>query len=302
MKIALIWTNCNISYPPKGWGAIEKYIWEYKINLEKYGHTVDLKYSNDSSLTEYDIVQCHTWNQCVNLIKANIPYIYSFDDSHVIYYGKESELYKNNLIAMNGAICTIVHSQYLIEWFGINNMIYLRHGANPDIFKYLNIPQYEHKLLCIGKTDQNDRKGFGTAVEVAISKNLPITIVGPNEEFLNDFKYEKLNIIGNSDDEELVQIYNDHTIFLHPSKLETGHPNLTLIESIYCGLPVVGVCNEDIDGLYQSDYDFKGVSDGIDTVMGDYDNYQLKCFKTYKNRYYDWYEITYDLVEIYKNL
>ena len=41
MKIAQINLGA-IEIPPKSWGAIEKVIWNYKLQLEKLGHTVDV--------------------------------------------------------------------------------------------------------------------------------------------------------------------------------------------------------------------------------------------------------------------
>ena len=75
-KIALILISPNISVPPKGWGAIEKYIWEYKINLEKLGYIVELCYPDNENLYQFDIVQVHTWNQALYLHEKNIPYIF----------------------------------------------------------------------------------------------------------------------------------------------------------------------------------------------------------------------------------
>ena len=88
MKIALILIDPNISVPPKGWGAIEKYMWEYKVNLEKLGHQVELCYPNSTDLDTFDIVQVHTSNQALYLAQRGIPYIFSFDDTHAVYYGK----------------------------------------------------------------------------------------------------------------------------------------------------------------------------------------------------------------------
>ncbi len=304
LKIALIWTDHKRPWPPKGWGAIEKYIWEYKTNLEELGHIAELRYSNSLDLKDFHIVQSHTWNQSLNLKKREIPYIYSFDDSHVVYYGKESDLFNQNLEAIQSSKLTIVHAKYLKEFFGSRNVIYLRHGANPNKFKYLNRPIYQHKLLCVGRTDQDDRKGFGLAVEAARKLGLEITIVGPNREFFRRIKlnYDKLTIIDDRNDEELLEIYNDHTIFLHPSKLETGHPNLTLIESIYCGTPVVGICNINIDGMKNIEkIDLDSLVDGIKEVMDDYSNYQNLCFKCKNDKFYDWENITKDLLSIYLN-
>jgi len=302
MRIALIWANANTPWPPKGWGAIEKYVWEYKTNLEKMGHIADLRYSNDD-LLEYDIVQVHTWNQALNLKRRGIPYIYSFDDSHVIYYGKDSELYLNNSKAIEHSILSLMHGEFLLDYFDKGKMIYLEHGANPDTFRFLNIPHYEHKLLCVGKTDQDDRKGILLSIDVAKKLSLPITVVGPNEKFFseNNYDYDKLTIIGNKNDDELLKLYNEHTIFLHPSKLETGHPNLTLIESIYCGTPVVGTCNVDILGMRKIKPTKENLIEGIKDMIENYNDYQKQCFTLKDSKVYDWYSITEKLINIYQN-
>ena len=64
--------------------------------------------------------------------------------------------------------------------------------------------------------------------------------------------------------EELIACYRDHTIFLHPSILEAGHPNPTLLEAMSCGLPIVGTYEDDNDlpGLFKSERDFKQITKG----------------------------------------
>jgi glycosyltransferase involved in cell wall biosynthesis len=248
-------------------------------------------------------VQVHSWNQALNLKRRGIPYIYSFDDTHVVYFGKKSEIYKNNQSAVDGSVLSLMHGEFLLEFFDNREKLrYLRHGANPDIFRFLNKRKTEHKLLCVGMTHMNDRKNFLKSIEIAKKMNLPITIVGPNEKFFseNNVDYDKLTIIGNSNDNQLVDIYNDHTIFIHLSKLETGHPNLTLVESIYCGTPVVGTCDVHIDGMNRvkiSDLDNDDVIiDKIQDVINDYSYYQKLCFDTKNSHYYDWDTISNDLV------
>ena len=39
MKFSIVGPNTHI--PPKGWGAVESLIWDYKVNLET-GHEVDI--------------------------------------------------------------------------------------------------------------------------------------------------------------------------------------------------------------------------------------------------------------------
>ena len=40
MRISIIGPNTPI--PPRGWGAVESLIWDYKLSLEKLGHTVQI--------------------------------------------------------------------------------------------------------------------------------------------------------------------------------------------------------------------------------------------------------------------
>ena len=54
MKIAQIHPGCGISVPPQSWGAIEKIVWEFIVNLRKLGHQVDLKWTNEVKPGEYD--------------------------------------------------------------------------------------------------------------------------------------------------------------------------------------------------------------------------------------------------------
>ena len=154
-----------------------------------------------------------------------------------------------------------------------------------------------------------DRKGFRYAIEASRELNLPITIVGPknNENFFNTNKdlldYDKLHIIDtNPDEEELIKLYNEHTIFLHPSELEAGHPNLTLLEAISCGLPIVGTYDgtKELNSIYKIDRSTNSVVTGIKHVMSNIDTFvnhtQIEKLK------YDWSVICERLLNIYDSV
>jgi glycosyltransferase involved in cell wall biosynthesis len=109
-----------------------------------------------------------------------------------------------------------------------------------------------HKLLMIANNglagDSGfDRKGFRYGIEAARELNLPITIAGhtDNQKFFDIHieltNYKKLTLkLTNPTDEEVRELYQDHSIFLHPSMLEAGHPNLTLCEAASSCIPIVG--------------------------------------------------------------
>jgi glycosyltransferase involved in cell wall biosynthesis len=153
---------------------------------------------------------------------------------------------------MKHSIISFTHAEYLINYFSeTDKLFYLRHGANTEFFTPDPSPK-PHALLMIANNglagDSGfDRKGFRYGIEAAKELGLPITIAGHpnNEKFFEVHKdlleYEKLTLkLTNPTDEETRELYQTHTIFLHPSMLEAGHPNLTLCEAASACLPIVG--------------------------------------------------------------
>ena len=251
MRIVHVATGL-ITIPPNGWGAVERLIWEYKIGLEKLGDTIEIKYMNELEKWPDTIVHAHLANQAIYCRDRGIPYVYSLHDHHTEWYGKDSWVFKQNLEAMKGSIISFTHAEYLIDYFNeTDKLFYLRHGANTEFFT----PDYRlggHKLLMIANNglagDSGfDRKGFRYGIEAAKELGLPITIAGhPNNEKFFDIhsellEYKKLTLkLTNPTDEEVRELYQDHSIFLHPSMLEAGHPNLTLCEAASSCIPIVG--------------------------------------------------------------
>ena len=251
MRIVHVATGL-ITIPPNGWGAVERLTWEYKQSLEKLGDVVDIKYMNELEKWPDTIVHTHLANQALYCRDKGIPYVYSLHDHHTEWYGKDSWVYKQNLEAMKHSIISFTHAEYLIDYFSeTDKLFYLRHGANTEFFT----PEYRmgpHKLLMIANNglagDSGfDRKGFRYGIEAARELDLPITIAGhPNNEKFFDIhieltNYKKLTLkLTNPTDEETRDLYRSHTIFLHPSMLEAGHPNLTLCEAASACVPIVG--------------------------------------------------------------
>ena len=316
MKITQV-TPGIISIPPNGWGAIEKVIWNYKFALENFGHICDIKYLDDVDVNNTDIVHIHVANLAIDAKNRGIPYIFSLHDHHVYRYGKESDLYKQNLEAIKGSVISFCHAEFLVDFFDeTDKLFYLSHGVDTMYFLPSNeIKIYKDiKLLCVannGYSDDNsyDRKGFKYAIEAAKKLNLPITIVGPenNLNFFNQNKdlleYEKLNLITrNVPEDELLEIYKSHSIFLHPSELEAGHPNLTILEAISCFMPVVGVYDGSLklESMVRVDRNTDSIVNGINKVILNYEAYIDKCKIDRRN--FDWFVIVDRLRNIYNNV
>lgn len=296
--------------PPNGWGAVEKIIWEYKQSFEKLGHICDIKYLNDINPLDYDVVHVHMGNLANECYTRKIPYYFTCHDHHVYLYGKDHYIFKQNYLAAKHSIKTFLPAKYLVEYFDLPNVEYLSHGVNNNFFKTESRKSNveDHRLLCIannGVSHDNsyDRKGFGFAIKAAKELNLPITIAGPsnNKHFFKNFNinYDKLNIIYDLNESELLNQYKSHTIFLHLSDLEAGHPNLTLLEAMSCGLPVIATLedNNEISGLIKSKRDVNQVINDINFVIKNYDNLVKTVIETSKEK--SWENIVKDLCTIY---
>jgi autotransporter strand-loop-strand O-heptosyltransferase len=300
--------------PRTYYGAIEKIIWDYKIFLEKLGHTCDIKYPNEIKINEYDIVHSHVWNHTIELNNQGISVVNHLHDHHTIRFGKGSQCFKNNQEAVKKSVLSIVPAEFLVNYFDHPyKTFYLNHGVNT--LEFFPLPRgKEQKLLCLannGYADNStiDRKGFEPAIEAARLLSLPITIAGPsknNYEFFkirNDLlKYNKLEVLFDLTDAEILSLYQRHSIFLHLSELEAGHPNLTILEAMACGLPVVGTYSGlySLEGLKKVGRDAMEAKNAIVEILNNYSDYQNKALDTAKA---NCYSITINkLVNIYESI
>lgn len=251
MRIAHIQPSV-ISIPPNGWGAIEKIIWDYKQELEFFGHEVQIINLDELNAREFDIVHCHMFDQALYLSEQKIPYFYSHHDHHSMVWGTESINYQLNLEAMQKAEMAFVHAKSSIDIFE-RVPFYLSHGVNRNFFKFkIRENNYRPRLIIVGNNGLAgtekvfDRKGFRYAIEAARYLGLDITLVAPQEtqqRFFQenpDLVYEKLNLIYNATEEQLLLAYQQADLMVHATFVEAGHPPLTPLEALSCGIPVIG--------------------------------------------------------------
>jgi glycosyltransferase involved in cell wall biosynthesis len=296
----------------RGWGATELIMDEYSKNLRKLGHEVDLTWLDSVEPDKYDIVHIHVANLCLEAAKRGIEYVYSTHDHHSYHFGKNSGNYREQLEAMKKSMFSLAPAEYVVDYFDdTDKLFYLSHGVDTSYY----IPNFgysNHKLLMCANNGVAgdygaDRKGFRYGIEAAKSLNLPITIVGAdaNTKFFEIHKdlldYDKLTIIDtNPTEAEKLKIFQDHTIFLHPSNLEFGHPNLTLLEAASCCIPIVGTYKgtDKIEGMYvMNELNTEEVIKGINFVSSKYD--VLVVEMSIKRESYDWLNVCKNLEKKY---
>jgi len=275
--------------PPNGWGAVEKIIWEYKQNLDKLGYTTSIEYCDDVNWDEQTIVHVHMANLANILNERRIPYVFSLHDHHTEFFGKDSEVYKENYRAIKNSVLTFVHSPHLIDFFDrLPNIVYLQHGANLQDYFFRDRTEQVllsgHKILMIanngiGGSMIRDRKGFLIGIEVAKRLNIPIDIMCPesNREFFNHHnpQYDKLRIFYGVSYEDSIKKMDEYTIFLNPSELEAGHPNLSITEALSMGIPTVSTCIVKMTGSISSDLNVDSFYKSVKDIINGYPSYVL---------------------------
>jgi len=313
MNIVQVATG-TISIPPNGWGAVERIIWAYKQKLEKLGDTVNVQYINHVTKQPNTIVHAHIANLALDCKNRGIPYVFSLHDHHTEWYGKDSYCYKHNVEAIKGSIISFTHAEHLVDYFeDTDKLFYLSHGADTEFFT----PSYEpktHRLLMIANNglagdSSIDRKGFRYGIEAAREMDLPITIAGhpDNKNFFEHHKdlleYDKLTLkLTNPTDDETRELYQTHTIFLHPSFLEAGHPNLTLMEAASSCIPIVGTYrgSKHIYGMWViPQANTKEVVNGIVQTINTYEYRRKEMFKVRESL--DWQYVANTLHKYYEN-
>lgn len=279
-----------IPIPPNGWGAVEKIIWEYKLQLEKTGYQVEILYADDVEKRDGQIVHVHMANLANLMHERGIDYVYSLHDHHVEHFGKDSDCYKANYEAIKNARVAFVHSPHLIEYFdSLPNIVYLQHGANLKDYLFENRSEsirMHNKLLMMANNGLAgnpliDRKGFLTGISAAMALGIDITIIcpGSNREFFEKRlagteaeNYGGLKIMYDLDYQQAIDEMRKHNIFLNPSTLEAGHPNLTVTEALACGIPVVGTSFVDMPGLVRCENEAGSLTNAIVDCITRYDS------------------------------
>ena len=314
MKICHVDPACGLSIPPRDWGAIEKIIWEFEENQRFLGYESTHKMAGLIQPGEFDIVHCHVANLALSLKERGIPYIFQLHDHHAYHYGKDSHVYKENLAAIEGSLISLMPANFLVDYFDHPKCIYFSHGVNINEFYPIKnkVKPTNPKLLMIANNGLAgnptfDRKGFTYGLGLAMLNNLEITIAGPsnNKKFFNShlwmLNYPKLNLVFDTPNSKLLELYHNHDIFVHPTMLEAGHPNLTMVEAMSSGLPVIAdwEMKVDLHGCWRAPRDVFEMDRGLKDILNNWDKYRTNCFNT--SNELSWLNRTKELINIYES-
>lgn len=298
--------------PPKNWGAIEKCIWNYHLNFQKLGIESEIKYLDEIKNDGYSIIHSHVTNLSNIAHERGLEYFFSMHDHHVLLDYPNQQYLNETRQAIKNSIKTFVHTE---EFFTHKNFedlkdkfIYLRHGVDPEL--YINNKLDRNGILCVASNGfigfpNFDRKGFLLAKDVASFLNIPLTICCPSNttEFLTKNGFidnPNITVHFDLDENALINQYNTHKVFLHPSILEAGHPNLTLVEALSCGIPVIGTYKGSmpLNGMLVVN-DLTPIS-YVNAINYLFQNYEHYSTITSDNSKFKWESVSKDLIGEYK--
>jgi hypothetical protein len=176
MKISIIGPATQI--PPIGWGAVECLIWDYKLSLEKLGHSVQIINRSNSS----EIIQC------INEFRPDFVHI-NYDDWIILYpyiqypsaitshfgYIERPDMmggyvnifnlfrdYKPNVFCLSESIKNVYK---VFSDIPDDKLFITPNGVNLSVFRKVNKPKYADRSIYLAKVDYRKRQHLFQSID-----------------------------------------------------------------------------------------------------------------------------------------
>lgn len=177
MKISIIGPNTHI--PPKGWGAVESLIWDYKITLEKLGHEVQIINIGDpmkilDMINEFkpdfvhinydDWVPLYSYIRYPCAITTHFAYIERMQmmgDYKPRVFDKFGKI-KPNIFGLSDGINSVYEKECLIP---TDNLFLNPNGVMLDNFRVTHAPKFPDRSIFLAKVDYRKRQCFFQSIE-----------------------------------------------------------------------------------------------------------------------------------------
>ena len=241
MKISIIGPGI-MPIPPKGWGAVESLIWDYKINLEKIGHEVqivntpnvhEIIYQVNDFNPDFVHLQYDNFFDVLNYIKCPNKAAtthYGYLEAHYPNYGGYSHIMNGFINSNFNIICLSDGIKKVYENMGVNpnRLFVIPNGAREDQFRYTDQPTKPNRSAYLAKVTWRKRQTFFQNID-------HIDFIGNHED--PGFNYSLPNYLGEWDKETL---YDNLTDYANLVLLSDGEADpLVTKEAMMAGLGLV---------------------------------------------------------------
>jgi glycosyltransferase involved in cell wall biosynthesis len=213
MKISIIGPALPI--PPKGWGAVESLIWDYKIFLEKLNHDVQIINISDPNQIINKINQFNPDFVHINYDDWIVlyPYIqypcactthYAYIDQFEKMGGYQNIFnvfaqYKPNIFCLSETIKNVYKN---VCGISSDNLYLTPNGVNIDAFRKVDNPLHYDKSIYLAKIDYRKRQHLFQSIDnLWYAGNVADSRFDVNKNYLGEFTkpqlYDKLTEYGN---------------------------------------------------------------------------------------------------------
>lgn len=217
MKISIIGPGL-MSIPPKGWGAVETLIWDYKESLERRGINVQVvntqnreeiidlvnKFDPDFIHIQYD----DHWSlensfKCKNVaITTHYGYTDQLKDRPTDGYISFFSGIVNSKILKLFSLSPSISKAYIDAGFPKERIFLTPNGVRDDIFKYNESPERGDLSIYLAKIDYRKRQYlFSSVPNLMFAGNIADGRFAPNKNYLGelsrDYLYKNLTKFGN---------------------------------------------------------------------------------------------------------
>ncbi|MDD9808133.1 MAG: glycosyltransferase family 4 protein, partial [Gammaproteobacteria bacterium] len=231
-----------VSIPPKGWGAVESVIWDYKTWLEKLGHKVVIINMNDERKIIAAINQCrpdvvhmhqHGFFDILKQIRVPVKIFTSHSGSRINKAATWWLLCRHPVQYLKDGLFVFVLSPvwrkvFLDCGYSPAEVFVTPNGADHRRFKFRKTPLHENRSIYLGRILDNKRQHLYQTID-------SIDFAGPHGD--ERFDKTRRNYLGEWTRDTLYEHLSDYTNLVILSGFEAAP--LVVLEALVCGLGVV---------------------------------------------------------------
>jgi len=233
------------------WGGINSFIRSLKSYIEKNAldefeivksmRKADIIFISAASAGVKKKVKINKLKRLKKKYGDKVKIIHRLDGLRACYNNKKVRSDEDQLLLADLADYIIFQSQASLKCFqkfGFNKNTYtiIHNGVDQTVFNTENKEFYQEgklKLLAVSWSPAVN-KGFKEIAAFSEHDNIEVTFVG---NWNSEFDQKKVKVLPPVQRDELVKIYKNNDVFLHPARFDSC-PNVVL-EAMSCGLPVL---------------------------------------------------------------
>jgi glycosyltransferase involved in cell wall biosynthesis len=239
VRIGFVGTGRN-EIPPKGYGGVERTIWEISSELRRRGHQTmifDMPHDGTSwrrwllglprrlERSGVDVVHVHHQSPALRLALLGprfvfTPHLATWFEDQTTFWNRLS-MTRDRLAFGRAAAVTVMNVPFYekIRATGIGNPVYVPLGINPEEFKATG-PGNPEIALSVGIVGR--RKRWHIAARGLVGTGIRYRIVGPIKDpvYANELRALGAEIVGEVSNARLRAEYEDAGFLVHPSIAE----------------------------------------------------------------------------------